>query len=167
MAAYQEKLQLFQKKSQKNILFDRVHGMIDQYIVSDLKNLLQPGHDPGPLVTAVVLGTILSFIPAPFLDSFLVGVLVIRFRQLNRAAILAARLVWNDLIVVPLYWPSFRLGLRLLEPYSANNPTFTTNVLAFSLGLMLLTAAATFLSAALMLVVVVVLERWQQSSSCC
>ena len=53
------------------------------------------------IVIAVALGTILGFMPAPFLDSLLVGVIFARFRQINRSALLAARIVWNDLIVVP------------------------------------------------------------------
>jgi len=165
MAAYQETLQVFQKLSQKNTLFNRIHEAINQHIVSDFKDLFQPGQAPGPYVTAVVLGTMLSFIPAPLLDSLLVGVIFARFRQVNRAALLAARIIWNDLIVVPLYWPSFRFGLRLLEPYSANNSTFTIKVLAFSLGLLLLTAAATFLSAMIMVVFIATLNRWRKLSS--
>lgn len=164
MAAFQETLQGFQKFSQNNALLYRLRGAINQYVVTDCKNLFQAGQAPGPYVIAASLGTILSFIPAPLLDTLLVGIIFARFRQVNRPVLLAARIIWNDLIVFPLYFPGFRFGLQLLEPYSANYTSFTIKVMAFSIGLLGLTAAATFLSASIMFVLVTVLQRRRSSS---
>lgn len=150
--------------TQKIDLVFRVRSAIDQYFLCDLKIMLQPGQAPAPLIIAVALGTILSFIPAPLLDSLLVGVIFARYRQVNRAALLTARVVWNDLVVVPLYVPGFRFGMRLLEPFFVNNSALSVRFIAFSLGLVILASAATFISAVVMFSIVTVLDQWRRSS---
>lgn len=165
MTAVQDTLQGFQKLSQKNALVCRLSRALNQHILPDFKVLFQPGQAPAPLVIAVALGTILSFIPAPLLDSLLVGVIFARFRQVNKSALLAARIVWNDLVVVPLYVPGFRFGMRLVEPFTVNDTTLAIKIIGFSLGLVLLTAAATIASAAIMVGFISVLRLWQNSPS--
>ncbi|MFN2304588.1 MAG: hypothetical protein ACK2TV_12740, partial [Anaerolineales bacterium] len=118
-----------------------------------------------PVIVAVALGTILSFIPAPILDTLFVGIIFARFRQVNRSALLLARVVWNDLIVVPLYVPSFRFGMRLLEPYTVNEPSFVIKALGFSLGLTILTAAAAILSMVVTFGLIKIFQKWQMTPS--
>ena len=167
MTAVQDTVQGFQKFSQENALLQRLYGLIKRHLLSECVVLLLPGQAPAPLVVAVALGTTLSFIPAPLLDSLLVGVIFARFRQVNRSALLAARIVWNDLVVVPLYVPGFRFGMRLLDPFTVNDTTLAIKVTAFSLGLVFLTAAATLLSVALMFALIMILKRLQRSPSRC
>jgi uncharacterized protein (DUF2062 family) len=113
-------------------------------LLTDFRQLGHAQQSPGLLAAAFALGTLLSFIPAPFLDTLLVGLIVTRFPQVNRPALLSARFIWNDLIVVPLYAPGFRLGMALLT--HAHTPA-GLEVLAFLLGALLLGVAATLLSA--------------------
>jgi uncharacterized protein (DUF2062 family) len=157
--------QRFQKLSQKKVVADRLHSVLSKHILSDLKLMLQPGQETGPLILAVALGTILSFIPAPILDTLVVGMIFARFRRINRSALIIARIVWNDLIVVPLYVPSFRFGMGLVETYKINESSFEIKLLGFSLGLISLTAAATALSVAVTLVFFKILHKWQMSPS--
>lgn len=164
MALVQETIQGFPNGAQINKLVNRVRSAIEQHFVSDLKLMLQPGQAPAPLIIAVALGTILSFIPAPVLDSLLVGVILTRYRQVNRTALLAARIVWNDLIVVPLYVPGFRFGMRLLEPFFVNSSQLSARIIAFSLGLLLLASAATIISAIVMFGFVTLLGQRRHAS---
>jgi uncharacterized protein (DUF2062 family) len=163
MAVVQDTILSFQKISQKNALVYRLHRVIDEYILSDLRILFQPDQTPAPLVIAVALGTILSFIPAPFLDSLLVGLIIARFKKINRSALIASRIVWNDLIVVPLYVPGFRFGMQLVEPFLVKEPTFTIKIIGFSLGLMFMTTLATILSAGTVFAFVSILNRWRSA----
>jgi hypothetical protein len=165
MALVQDALQVFQKFSQKNALINRVYKSLNQYFLSDFKLLLQPGQAPAPFILAIMLGTILSFIPAPILDTIVVGMIFARFRRINRSALILARIVWNDLIVVPLYVPGFRIGMRLVHPYSVNETSLTIKVLGFSLGLILLTAAATILSTVITLGFIKILHKRQMMVS--
>jgi hypothetical protein len=162
MAAVQITILSFQKSSPKNTLVYRLHHGLDEYILSDLRVLLQPDQAPAPLVIAAALGTILSFIPAPFLDTFLVGLIIARCRKINRSVLIASRIVWNDLLVVPLYLPGFRFGMQLVEPFSLNEPTFAIKIIGFSLGLLFLTAVATILSAGMMFAFVSIVNRWHR-----
>jgi hypothetical protein len=164
MAAVQNTILSFQKLSQKDTLICRLHRALDECILSDFRILLKPDQAPAPLIVAVAIGTILSFIPAPFLDSLLVGLIIARFRKINRSALIASRIVWNDLVVVPLYVPGFRFGMQLVEPFSLNVPTFAIKTIGFSLGLLFLTTTATILSAGLMFALVSILNRWHRTT---
>jgi hypothetical protein len=161
MTIAQDVVQGFREFSQKYVLTYRLSNALNQYILSDFKVLIQPDQAFVPLIVAVALGTILSFIPAPILDTLFVGIIFARFRQVNRSALLLARVVWNDLIVVPLYVPSFRFGMRLLEPYTVNEPSFAIKVVGFSLGLTMLTAAATIISTTVTLGLIKIFQKWQ------
>jgi hypothetical protein len=167
MTIAQDAVQGLQKLSPKNSLSIRLSRVLNQYIVSDFRLLLQAGQSPAPLVFAAALGTILSFIPTPFLDSLLIGIITVRFRQINRAALFTARIIWNDFIVVPLYLPGFRFGMRLIQPHVINDSSLTIKILGFSLGLFLLTAAATIISTVMMLSFLLILQQWHRSPSRC
>jgi hypothetical protein len=132
--------------------------VIDRLVLQDLRSLLNPGQAPAPLVGAAMLGTLLSFIPVPFLDTFLVGFIFARFRNVNRAALLAARVLWNDLIVIPLYLPGFRFGMSLLEPHFADSLGLPVQAGAFLLGLFALTLLATCISAVVMFSFITLLQ---------
>ena len=164
MALVQETIQGFPNGAQINNLVCRVRSAIEQHFVSDLKVMLQPGQAPAPLIIAVALGTILSFIPAPVLDSFLVGIILTRYRQVNRTALLATRIVWNDLIVVPLYVRGFRFGMHLLEPFFVNSSPLSLRIFAFSLGLLLLASAATIISTIVMFGFITLLGQRRSAS---
>ncbi len=159
MTVVQSTLLSFQIFFQKNALLYRLHKALNEHILSDLRVLLQPDQAPAPLVVAAALGTVISFIPAPFLDSLLIGLVIARFRKINRSALIASRIVWNDLIVVPLYVPGFRFGMRLVEPFSVNDPSFALKLMGFSLGLLFLTTAATILSVGTMFAFLSILQR--------
>jgi hypothetical protein len=162
MTAVQNTLLSLPKYFHKSALLYRLHRALNEYILSDLRGMLLPNQPPGPFVVAAILGTILSFMPAPFLDSLLVGLIFARFRKINRSALIVSRIIWNDLIVVPLYMPGFRLGMRLIEPFSKNEPTFAIKIIGFSLGLLLLTVAAAAVSAGTMSALVLIFQRWRR-----
>ena len=82
----------------------------------EIQDLQNPANSAWKLAAAFALGTLLSFIPLPMLDSMLVGMVLIRFKQVNRGALLMARLLWNDLVVFPLYGPGYRLGSMIMVP---------------------------------------------------
>ena len=165
MTKAQDVSQAFQKLSQKYVLTYRLYNALNQYVLSDFKVLLRPDQPSGPLIVAVALGTILSFLPAPVLDTLVVGVIFARFRRVNRSALLLARMVWNDLIVLPLYVPGFRFGMRLVDPYTVNEPSFVIKALGFSLGLTILPAAAAILSMVVTFGLIKIFQKWQMTPS--
>lgn len=138
---------------------------IGEQFLLDLKTILQPGQAPLPLILAVALGTMLSFVPAPFLDSLLVGIILARYRQINRPLVLAARMVWNDLIVVPLYVPGFRLGMRFLQILAVDNGTPQVRIAGFALGVVALASAATIASVLSMFCLLLLLRQWQRKGA--
>lgn len=90
-------------------------------IAEELRLLRDPALPAKQLAAAFALGTLISFIPVPVLDSLLVGLVLTRGKQINRAAIFIARLVWNDFLVYPLFGPGYRLGSALVAPLT-NGP---------------------------------------------
>lgn len=80
----------------------------------EILELRSPAASPARLATAFAIGTLLSFIPLPVLDSLLVSLVLVRFRQVNKATLLAARLVWNDLVILSLAPTGYRLGVSML-----------------------------------------------------
>ncbi len=136
-----------------------VGEVLFQAFVRDLKQTLRFDQSSSLLILAAVLGTILSFVPAPVLDSLLVGFILTRFKQVNRPILLAARLLWNDLLVVPLYMPGYRLGLLLLEPLAFNFGPTGTRLAAFLIGVAILMSVAAIISAALVVLLVATVRR--------
>ena len=85
------------------------------YMRAQGQELLQATDTPLGLAVAFALGTLTSFFPVPILDSLLTAGLVIRFTRLNKGAIFLARLVWNDLLVMPLYATGLKVGRWVLS----------------------------------------------------
>lgn len=141
----------------------RIYGNLRRQIARDMLVLVEPEQTAKPLVIAAVLGTLLSFIPIPFLDTLLVSLIFARFGQINRSALLVARLIWNDFVVMPLYVPGFRIAMRLLVPYVADGMAFTVQIGAFVLTVLILSLAASFISAILMLAFLTIMNRRHQS----
>lgn len=94
------------------------HGQL----VRDLAELRNPSLPASGLAAAFAVGTLLSFIPVPLLDTILVAAVLARFRQLNRASLFMARLIWNDLLVIPLYGPGYRLGSAVVQALIGAEP---------------------------------------------
>lgn len=116
-------------------------------LVQDLQGLSQPDQTPGPIASSFALGTLLSFIPAPVLDTMLVGIILRRAKRINRPALLAARLVWNDLLVIPLYAVGYRLGTSIIALGPDTGSRTIPVAIAFLLGLLLLALIASSFSA--------------------
>ncbi len=151
------------KKQFKSILGE-IRSKLMRSMVSDLKSIIQPSQPTAPLAQAFALGTLLSFIPAPILDSVLVAVILTRFKQVNRPALLAARVIWNDLVVVTLYMPGYRLGMKMLEAITFDNSALWTRIFAFALGVLTFAMAAAAISALVMFVVFSMLRVLQQAT---
>ncbi len=62
------------------------------------------------LATSFAIGTLISVLPTPGLNFLLAAFLLARFKQLNKAALLAAIGVWNGFVVAPLYAISYQIG---------------------------------------------------------
>jgi uncharacterized protein (DUF2062 family) len=121
------------------------------YLRAQKQELQQAADSPLGLAVAFALGTLTSFFPIPVLDSLLAVGLAIRFARLNKAAIFLARLVWNDLLVVPLYAPGLKIGRWVLtavlgtaEPQAALHSNFFW-LLSFLVGAVILAGFAAFL----------------------
>ena len=130
-------------------------------LVNEGVGLLSPNQAAGPVLLAFALGTLLSFIPAPLIDSVLVGVILARFRHVNRAALIAARIVWNDLVVIPLYLPAYRFSLSILEDLDQLTATIYLKPMAFILGVSCLALGAVFLGSTLLAALFMVVRLWQ------
>ena len=128
----------------------------------ELAALGSPLHPAGSLAAAFALGTLISFIPVPVLDSLLVAFVLARCKQVNRAAIFMSRLIWNDLLVFPLYAPGYRLGAQLVRPMvnpEAPLPGIFTSILSFAVGSTILAASASICAFCAFLLVVNLLRH--------
>ncbi len=127
--------------------FDYVN-FAKSFIREQRQSLLETTAAPSRLAFAFALGTFSAFLPVIILDSLLVMALLARFRQVNKAAVFAARAVWNDFVVVPLYASGFKMCGVLLGRVgveTAVSPTQQT-ILTFVVGYLLLTLLAVTLS---------------------
>jgi len=115
----------------------------------EMQELRSPAASPTRLATAFAIGTLLSFIPLPLLDSLLVSLVLVKFRQVNKATLLAARLVWNDLVILSIARTSYRLGVSMLPTsmISSADPAPAGKLimlaLNFAIGNQLIAIAAT------------------------
>ena len=101
----------------------------------ELRALSDPEQTAVALALAFATGTLLGFLPVPFLDSLLLALLLTRARRLNRPALLAGKMIWNELLVLPLYQPALRLGGLLLGAARTELTGPAAHALAFVLGL--------------------------------
>lgn len=62
------------------------------------------------LAKSFAIGTLISVLPTPGLNFLLAAFLLARFKQLNKAALLASIGVWNGFVVAPLYALSYQIG---------------------------------------------------------
>jgi uncharacterized protein (DUF2062 family) len=131
-----------------------------QQFARDMVELRDPALPARQLAAAFAVGTVLSFIPVPLLDTILVGAVLARFRQLNRASLFLARLIWNDLLVFPLYGPGYRLGSAVVQALIGAEPNLpvlgysAVPLFSFVTGAVLMSVWAT-LSAYLVFLLVV------------
>ncbi|MCA9921657.1 MAG: DUF2062 domain-containing protein [Anaerolineales bacterium] len=68
---------------------------------------------PETTARSFALGTLISVLPTPGFNIALAALLAARYKQLNKAALLAAVGVWNGFVVAPLYALSYQLGEML------------------------------------------------------
>ena len=131
----------------------------------DSKKLLQPGQTPAPLAAAYALGTMLSFLPLPVVDTLLVGIILARSGQVNKPALLAARLIWNDIVVLPLYVTGFRLGMTFLGTMTIDDSGFAAQFIAFLLGVVVLSTVAALAGIVLIFGLFRLLEFWRRNAT--
>jgi len=75
-----------------------------------LSALLNTNASAKALASSFAMGTLISVLPTPGLNFLLAAFLLTRFKQLNKAALLAAVGVWNGFVVAPLYALSYQVG---------------------------------------------------------
>ena len=68
---------------------------------------------PETMARSFALGTLISVLPTPGFNIALAALLAAKFKQLNKASLLAAIGVWNGFVVAPLYALSYQLGEML------------------------------------------------------
>ena len=104
------------------------------------QELVQTNASPQSIALAFAVGTFISVLPTPGLNLVLATLLASRFKQLNRAGLLAAIAVWNTFVVAPIYVLSHKVGASL--------PIFSDHHLAigFLVGNLLLAVVITAVS---------------------
>jgi uncharacterized protein (DUF2062 family) len=65
---------------------------------------------PEAMARSFALGTLISVLPTPGFNIALAALLATKFKQLNKASLLAAVGVWNGFVVAPLYALSYQIG---------------------------------------------------------
>lgn len=79
-----------------------------------LKQLLHQPGTPHEMGVAFALGTFISLLPTPGLNTVLVMALVARWKQIHRPAIFTSLGVWNVFVAMPLYAIGIKAGQWLL-----------------------------------------------------
>lgn len=85
-----------------NTPFQRLRRRVFQFFNTDAS--------PEAMARSFALGTLISVLPTPGFNIALAALLAARFKQLNKASLLAAIGVWNGFVVAPLYALSYQLG---------------------------------------------------------
>lgn len=62
------------------------------------------------------LATLIAILPTPGFGIFLSLFIALFFKKINKVAILASFVVWNPLVLAPVYWLSYILGDALYQP---------------------------------------------------
>jgi len=75
-----------------------------------MSRFLDTSASPEAMARSFALGTLISVLPTPGFNIALAALLAARFKQLNKASLLAAIGVWNGFVVAPLYALSYQLG---------------------------------------------------------
>ncbi len=79
------------------------------------QELTQSNATPRNLAAAFALGAFISVLPIPGVDLMVTTLLAAWFKQLNRAALYAAAVVWNTFVVAPFYILSRQVGGFLFQ----------------------------------------------------
>ena len=128
-------------------LFRELTDKLHQKAVQELRDLAVANEAPAVLARAFALGTMLSFVPVPILDTLLVLFILSRYKHVNRPALLAARVLWNDLVVLPLYVPAVHLGRYVVASLPISDNAHAGTLVAFAIGCFAMAVAAAALSA--------------------
>ncbi len=119
---------------------------VETQLVSPVRELRQADLPASRVAGTFALATAASFSPIPMSDVVLGALLVSRFKR-NRAVVMLALAIWNDLVILPLYAPALKLGhglvgmLGLLSAESGMAQQALATAAAFVLGTLLLSLA--------------------------
>lgn len=120
-----------------------------RFISDEIKSQSENIISPNQYALSFAIGTLISFIPLPVIDTLLASFILLKSKQINKLAFLAARVVWNDLIVYPLYVPSFKLGSSAVTSLGGIPTSFFMEtdlivwIASFSMGMIILAVLAT------------------------
>ena len=130
----------------------------------DLAKLMDPTVPGIVLTSSFAVGVILGFLPFPFVDAVVLALLIRYCGRINRPAMLAGKMVWNELLVAPLYFPALRLGSRLLVGFEAQvSAAWVLPVAGFLLGIAVITITAAVASSLVFLLTIRLLHSWRSS----
>ena len=87
---------------------------IRQTLVGFVQKLANENSTPTSIALGFTLGTFIAILPTPGFGAFLAISLTLVFKVFNRLAVIVAVTIWNPLLLVPLYYLSYRLGSVLL-----------------------------------------------------
>lgn len=122
-----------------------IHRRVRNEIFAQWRALQAAADAPHTLARSFALGTCLNFLPLPGIDVLLAALLLARCRRLNKAALLLAFAVWNNVVVLPLYAVGYRLGEKVVTavlPHGATAAPPLLLVLNFLSGAVLVALVA-------------------------
>lgn len=91
----------------------KVSKLIEQIRYKFRRNMVAilKSHDSERKVAfSFALGTFISAFPTPGFSGFIVVLLAISFKRLNKFAMILSLLVWNTFTMIPLYWIAGLIG---------------------------------------------------------
>jgi len=81
-----------------------------------LEDILKTNSSPESIAMGFSLATLIAILPTPGFGIFIALFIALIFKKINKVAIMAAFVVWNPLVLAPLYWLSYMLGDLFYKP---------------------------------------------------
>jgi uncharacterized protein len=107
-------------------MVDRARKGKEQF-VGKVKEVTQSNHTPASLATGFAIGSFIAILPTPGIGILTGLVLVLLFKKLNKYSLFGAMILFNPLVLAPLYFLSYWLGNMLVGGAPAQEFNLTFN----------------------------------------
>lgn len=87
---------------------------LNDKIKKHLKEVIALKTSPESIAIGFAIGTFFSLFPTFGLELIIIPVIILIFKRVSKVALLAAYVVWNPLITIPLFFLEYRLGDYIL-----------------------------------------------------
>ena len=97
-----------------------------------LLKILEIKSSPHSIALGFAVGTFIALLPTFGFGAFIGLFLLLIFENMNKVSLLSAFVIWNPLILAPIYYLSYRFGILLCGGVVADKLSFRIQDLLYS-----------------------------------